>query len=151
MLLCIVQRNRIRTNDSYEPILSSESNTATSITTLLKLFLRYILIEEAGWRLSCCIVFYNKCLLTYSSLSAVQLCRLVLFMSKKKIIYVTWLGMLPNYITSIIWLCGKNYSTRSSNGIKLVVPQSIFLLLCSMAVDEFQSNTPLENNSSFEY
>ncbi len=48
MLLCIVQRNRIRTNDSYEPILSSESNTTTSITTLLKRFLGNILIEEAG-------------------------------------------------------------------------------------------------------
>ncbi len=34
-------------------------------------------------------VFYNKRLLTYSSLSAVQLCSLVLFMSKKKITYVT--------------------------------------------------------------
>ncbi len=33
--------------------------------------------------------FYNECLLTYSSLSAVQLCSLVLFMSKKKITYVT--------------------------------------------------------------
>ncbi len=32
---------------------------------------------------------FITCLLTYSSLSAVQLCRLVLFMSKKKITYVT--------------------------------------------------------------
>ncbi len=35
----------------------------------------------------------------------------------------TLLGMLPNYITSLLCLCGKNYSTRSSNGIKLVVPR----------------------------
>ncbi len=35
----------------------------------------------------------------------------------------TLLGMLPNYITSLLCLCGKNYSTRLSNGIKLVVPR----------------------------
>ncbi len=37
----------------------------------------------------------------------------------------TLLGMLPNKISSIVFVCGKNYSTRSSNGIKLVVPQSM--------------------------
>ncbi len=71
---------------------------------------------------------FITCLLTYSSLSAVQLCRLVLFMSRRKshmLLYIvkTLLGMLPNYITSLLCLCGKNYSTGSSNGIKWVVPR----------------------------
>ncbi len=65
-------------------------------------------------------------------------------MSKKKIIYVTLLGMLPNYITSILWLCGKSYSTRSSNGIKLVYLRASFSYYAPWLWNEFQSNTPLE-------
>ncbi len=59
-----------------------------------------------------------------------------LYSSNNMLLYIgkTLLGMLPNYITSLLCLCGKNYSTRSSSGIKLV-PQSISLLLCSMAVE----------------
>jgi len=35
----------------------------------------------------------------------------------------TLLGMLPNYITSLLCISRKNYNTWSSNGIKLVVPK----------------------------
>ncbi len=63
----------------------------------------------------------------------------------------TLLGMLPNYITSLLCLCGKNYSTRSSNGIKLVVPRvyskhgkSCFSYYAPWLWNELQSNTPLE-------
>ncbi len=48
-------------------------------------------------------------------------------------------------------LCGKNYSTRSSNGIKLVVPRvhsehgkSSFSYYAPCLWNEFLSNTPLE-------
>ncbi len=63
----------------------------------------------------------------------------------------TLLGMLPNYITSLLCLCGKNYSTRSSNGIKLVVPRvhsehgkSSFSYYAPWLWNEFQATTPLE-------
>jgi len=61
------------------------------------------------------------------------------------------LGMLPNYITSRLCLRRKNYSTRSSGGIKLEVPRihsehgkSAFSYYASWLWNEFQAIIPLE-------
>jgi len=63
----------------------------------------------------------------------------------------TLLGMLPNCITSLLCLCGKNYSTRSSNGIELVVPRvysehgkSSLSYYAPWLWNIFQSTSPLE-------
>lgn len=61
------------------------------------------------------------------------------------------LGLLPNYITSLLCLRRKNYSTRSSSGIKLEVPRihsehgkSAFSYYASWLWNEFQAIIPLE-------
>ncbi len=81
----------------------------------------------------------------WSSLCQIRKSHMLLYIVK------TLLGMLPNYITSLLCLCGKNYSTRSSNGIKLVVPRvhsehgkSSFSYYAPWLWNEFQATTPLE-------
>lgn len=61
------------------------------------------------------------------------------------------LGMLPNYITRLLCLYKKNYSTRSSIGIKLEVPKihsehgkSAFSYFAPWLWNEFQINAQLE-------
>lgn len=80
----------------------------------------------------------------------------VLFISKKEITYVSIYvkalrGMLTNYITSLLCLHRKNYSTKSSSGIKLEVPRihsehgkSAFSYYASWLWNEFQAIIPLE-------
>ncbi len=72
----------------------------------------------------------------WSSLCQIRKSHMLLYIVK------TLLGMLPNYY---------NYSTRSSNGIKLVVPRvhsehgkSSFSYYAPRLWNEFQATTPLE-------